>query len=325
MYRSTSLTAFDVYLRVKPEIMKTHYILFSLFSTMILYGQETVIPVWSSGIPGAIDNPEYHQQEMSKGNDQSSRISKVTDPVIEVFLPPEDLANGTAVLVCPGGGYAMLAIGHEGRDVAEWFNNMGVAAFVLQYRLPSDAIMKDKSIGPLQDAQEAMRILRRNSGKWHIDPGKIGVMGFSAGGHLASTASTHYMDRVYADDGTTARPDFSILIYPVISMDTEITHIGSRNNLIGEHPSAELAKRFSNELQITGETPPAFLVHSSDDTAVPVENSIRYYLGLKNHKVPAEMHVYTNGGHGYGMGRSQNTESSWPGALKRWMKMNGWL
>ncbi len=308
--------------------MKIQFILtvFTLFSVLISYGQNTTVRIWPETIPGAVDNPDYKTETVYDNNGKSPRISKVTDPVMEVFLPGKEKANGTAVLICPGGGYARLAIDHEGRDVAAWFNEMGIAAFVLQYRLPSDVIMKDKSTGPLQDGQEAIRILRRNAEKWNIKPDRIGIMGFSAGGHLASTVSTHFTDEVYkADDETSARPDFSMLIYPVISMDTEITHKGSRDNLIGENPDAGLTERFSNELQINKDTPPAFLVHSSDDRTVPVENSIRYYLGLKEHGVPAEMHIYTQGGHGYGMGRTENTESAWPRALKHWLKMNGWL
>ncbi|UGU18201.1 alpha/beta hydrolase [Sinomicrobium kalidii] len=306
--------------------MKIHSILFTLFSIAICQGQNTTVKVWPETIPGAIDNPAYEKETVYANNGKSPRISKVTDPLLEIFLPPEGRANGTAVLICPGGGYARLAIDHEGRDIAAWFNQMGITAFVLQYRLPSDAIMKDKSVGPLEDGQEAIRIIRRNAAEWNIAPDRIGVMGFSAGGHLASAISTHFSEKVYEpEDTTSARPDFSMLIYPVISMDPEITHKGSRTNLIGKNPAPDQVKRFSNELQITKDTPPAFLVHSSDDGAVPVENSIRYYLALKNNGVPAEMHVYPEGGHGYGMGRSDNTESTWPEALKKWLQMNDWL
>lgn len=307
--------------------MKIYLILsaFTLFFITIAHSQDTTVKVWPETIPGAIDNAGY-KSEGNTDNGKSPRISKVTGPVLEVFLPPKDKANGTAVLICPGGGYAHLAVDHEGRDIAAWLNEFGIAAFVLQYRLPSDAIMEDKSVGPLQDGQEAIRMIRRNTSKWNIRADRIGIIGFSAGGHLASTVSTHFSEKVYdPKDETSARPDFSMLIYPVISMDMEITHKGSRTNLIGENPSPDQVQRFSNELQITEETPPAFLVHSTDDGTVPVENSIRYYLALKDHKVPAEMHIYRQGGHGYGMGRSDNTESSWPKALERWLKMNDWL
>ncbi|MBC9794679.1 alpha/beta hydrolase [Sinomicrobium weinanense] len=296
---------------------------FTLLSTTISHGQNTTIKVWPETIPGAMGNPDYKKETAYANNGKSPRIKKVTDPTLEIFLPAKDKANGTAILICPGGGYSALAIDHEGRDIAAWFNKLGIAAFVLQYRLPSDAIMKDKSIGPLQDGQEAIRIIRRNAAKWNIKTDRVGIIGFSAGGHLASTVSTHFSEEVYEPgDAVSARPDFSMLVYPVISMDQEIAHKGSRTNLIGEHPSPNLVKRFSNELQVKEDTPPAFLVHSTDDNVVQVENSIRYYLALKDHQVPAEMHIYRQGGHGYGMGRSDNTESSWPEALERWLKMN---
>jgi len=176
----------------------------------------------------------------------------------------------------------------------------------------------------MQDGQEAIRIVRRHAKEWNIDPNKIGIMGFSAGGHLASTLSTHFGEKVYdVKDSTSARPDFSILIYPVISMDSSITHLGSRINLLGEKPSKDLIKHFSNELQVTGQTPPAFIVQSMDDNVVPVENSINYALALKKYHIPCELHLYETGGHGYGLGRSHDTESSWPDACKRWLIARG--
>jgi acetyl esterase/lipase len=203
---------------------------------------------------------------------------------------------------------------------------MGITAFVLKSRLPLDEIMTDKSIGPLEDVQEAMRNVRRHAKEWNINPDKIGIMGFSAGGHLASTLSTHFNDNVYDPiDTTSARPDFSILIYPVISMDSEITHMGSRINLIGNKPSPETVHHFSNDLQVTKNTPPAFLVHSMDDDVVPVQNSINYALALKKYKIPCELHIYEKGGHGYGLGRSNDTETSWPEACKKWLRARGFL
>src|SRR5512140_470117 len=196
------------------------------------------------------------------------RCERVTNPDLTIFLPSGDKANGAAVLICPGGGYGVLAFDHEGNAIAKWLNDNGIAGIILKYRLPSDRIMADKSVGPLQDAQEAMRIIRRNAADWKINPEKIGVIGFSAGGHLASTLSTHYNETVYqVKDNTSARPDFSLLIYPVVSFDSTITHRGTRNNLIGLRPDESQVRRFSNELQITMETPPAFLVHSADDNA----------------------------------------------------------
>ena len=285
-------------------------------------GQPFIVRLWPDGIPGSKEDPSYIENTIS-ANGRRTRCERVTDPDLTVFLPPADKANGTAVLICPGGGYAMLAFDHEGNAIADWLNENGIAGIVLKYRMPSDRIMENKSTGPLQDAQEAMRIIRRNSEKWHIDPGKIGVMGFSAGGHLASTLSTHYAEKVYAiKDNMSSRPDFSLLIYPVITMDTTFTHMGSRNNLIGRNPSAELTWHFSNELQVTAESPPTFLVHSTDDRTVPVMNSIRYYEGLLKNKIVAEMHIFQKGGHGYGMAPKGATEAAWPELCLKWMKLN---
>jgi len=187
--------------------------------------------------------------------------------------------------------------------------------------------MKNKSIAPLQDGQEAIRIVRRNAKEWGIDPHKIGIMGFSAGGHLASTVSTHFNEKVYEPkDSTSARPDFSLLIYPVISMNSAITHRGSRENLIGKHPSREMVKHFSNALQVTATTPPAFMIHSMDDGTVPVENSIEYALAMKKHNIPCELHIYEHGGHGYGLGkRNSGTESSWTKACEKWLQVKGFI
>jgi acetyl esterase/lipase len=208
--------------------------------------------------------------------------------------------------------------------VAQWLNDNGIAGIILKYRLPSDLIMKDKSVGPLQDAQEAIRIIRRNAAKWNIDPDKIGVLGFSAGGHLASTLSTHYAEKVYEPkDTVSAMPDFSILIYPVITMDSSFTHAGSRRNLIGAKPSAEAIKRFSNELQVNEKTPPAFMVHSADDKAVPIKNSIAYYEQLVRYGIPSELHIFQKGGHGYGLAGGKDTQSSWPELCIKWLKASG--
>jgi acetyl esterase/lipase len=293
--------------------------LFSLTS-VAMFAQEETFKLWPDKVPGAIDNPDYHEDTIFI-NGGAPRIRKVTDPTLAFYTAPKDKANGTAIIICPGGGYSRLAIDHEGYLVAAWFNQIGVSAFVLKYRLPSDLIMKDKSIGPLQDAQEAIRFVRRNSGKWGINPKKIGIIGFSAGGHLASTVSTHFNDNVYdVKDTVSARPDFSILVYPVISMDSTITHRGSRDNLLGKNPPKELVTRFSNELQVTAETPPTFLVQAADDKTVPVQNSINYLLALKKNGVPAELHIYEKGGHGFGLGKTNGTESSWPEACRKWLE-----
>lgn len=302
------------------KVIVLFIVLLSAFSTT--FAQRQIMNIWSENIPGSKTNPDY--VEVSDSSDNWMKTMKVTNPTIEFYPASSNDSSHTAVVICPGGAYWLLAVGHEGADVAKWFNSMGISAFVLKYRLPNDAIMEDKSIGPLQDVQEAVRIVRRNAKAWNIDPNKIGVMGFSAGGHLASTASTHFNEKVYeGSDSTSARPDFSLLIYPVISMDPSITHKGSENNLLGINPTDEQVKRFSNELQVNSETPPAFLVHSLDDGAVPVQNSINYALAMKKFKIPCEVHIFESGGHGYGMGRTNNTESTWPEACLNWMKMHG--
>jgi len=282
----------------------------------LLGAQNNEINLWNSGIPGAMEAKDYKEVYDINQN----RMSKVKTPTLTAFIPEKP--NGTAVVICPGGGYAFLAIKKEGYKVGEWLNTLGITAFVLKYRLPSDDIMKDKSIGPLQDAQESIRFVRRNAKKWNINKDKIGVLGFSAGGHLASTLSTHYDDKTYKlKDTTTAKPNFSILIYPVISMTNEITHQGSRNRLLGKSPSVKLIEKYSNEKQIDALTPPAFLVHATDDQAVPVENSIAYYLALKNNNVSAELHLYQDGKHGFGLGK-KGTSENWTDQCKQWLLVN---
>jgi acetyl esterase/lipase len=245
---------------------------------------------------------------------------KVTIPTLSIFLPKKVSTYQKAVIICPGGGYSHLAIDKEGTKVAKWLNDLGIVAFVLKYRLPSDLIMKNITIGPLQDAQEAIRYVRQNALKYGVDPTKIGIMGFSAGGHLAATASTHYDDNIYKSEyNVSARPDFSILIYPVISMENSITHKGSQTSLLGKNPSVTLIESFSNEKTTTKETPPAFLVHATDDTVVVPENSINYYLALKNNGVPAELHLYEKGGHGFGLG-IKDTNFFWTKACEEWLK-----
>jgi acetyl esterase/lipase len=295
-------------------------ILFISILVLNANAQNTIMKVWPDGIPGSVKNESYSEKSTLTG-EIVSRYEKVTDPTITVFLPPYEKATGAAVLICPGGGYEVLAFDHEGIAIARWLNDNGIAGIILKYRLPSDLIMTDKSVGPLQDAQEAIRIIRRNASEWKINPRKIGVIGFSAGGHLASTLSTHFTEKVYeVKDTTSARPDFSLLIYPVISFNTSFTHAGSRKNLIGDNPSDNAVRHFSNELQITENTPPTFLVHSSDDKAVPVRNSIVYFEGLVSRNIPAEMHVFQKGGHGYGLSINKETQSAWPDLCLSWLK-----
>jgi acetyl esterase/lipase len=285
--------------------------------------QNVVLKVWPAGIPGSMKNENYTEKS-TVVNEVISRYEKVTDPTITVFLPSNEKITGTAVLICPGGGYGVLAFDHEGFAIARWLNENGIAGIILKYRLPSDLIMKDKSVGPLQDAQEAMRIIRRNAAEWKINPQKVGVIGFSAGGHLASTLSTHFSEKVYqVIDTISARPDFSLLIYPVISFDSSFTHMGSRKNLIGNTPSDEVIRHFSNELMITKITPPAFLVHSGDDKVVPVKNSIVYFEALIKNNIRTELHVFEKGGHGYGLSAGKGTQSAWPDLCIKWLKSNG--
>jgi len=300
-------------------------VIFIFLNVFVINGfsQTLTLKLWPDGIPGSKSDPSYAENIVTTDG-RVTRATNVVTPDLTVFLPDPAKANGAAVLICPGGGYGTLAFDHEGNAIARWLNDNGIAGIILKYRLPSDRIMADKSIGPLQDAQEAMRVIRRHSAEWKLDPKKVGVIGFSAGGHLASTISTHYADKVYTvKDNISARPDFSLLIYPVISMDTTITHRGSRNNLIGIDPTEKNVLRFSNEKQITADTPPAFLVHSSDDNAVPVMNSIGYYMGLQKNKIPVELHIFQKGGHGYGLSPNGGTESSWPGLCIRWLKAIG--
>jgi acetyl esterase/lipase len=292
--------------------------------TVNSFAQLTLM-LWPDGIPGSKTDPGYIEK-ITAEEGRIIRCEKVINPDLTVFLPAAAKATGTAVLICPGGGYGALAFDHEGNAIAKWLNDNGIAGIILKYRLPSDRIMENKSVGPLQDAQEAMRIIRRNAEKWNINPAKIGVIGFSAGGHLASTLSTHYAEVVYkVKDNISARPDFSLLIYPVVSFDTTITHRGTRNNLIGLKPDEAAVRHFSNELQIDRETPPAFLVHSADDYAVPVMNSIGYFRGLQKNKIATELHIFQKGGHGYGLSPSGGTESSWPELCLKWMKVVGLL
>ncbi len=284
--------------------------------------QKEIIKLWPDGVPGSIEDDTYIEEPV-KGKDNITRVYRVKDPEIIVYPAPADKATGAAVIICPGGGYHILAIDHEGYNVAEWLNSLGITAFVLKYRLPSDKIMTDKSIGPLQDAQRAMRIVRKDAKKWNVDKDKIGIMGFSAGGHLASTLSTHYDQDVYpAETNISAKPDFSILIYPVISMDPEITHMGSRTNLLGKNPTKDDVVLFSNEKVITKDTPMAYLALAADDKAVPIQNSINYFLALKRYDIPAELHIYEKGGHGFGLKKKNGTVAFWTLDCEHWLRMH---
>jgi pectinesterase len=275
-----------------------------------------VVPLYTGAVP---NNKAVADREKSVSSNNVTRISKVLTPTLTIYRP--DKPNGQAVVICPGGGYTILAFDKEGTRVAEELNKWGVTAVVLKSRLPDDSLQTDRSLAPLQDAQEAIRYVRRHAKDWNIDARKIGIMGFSAGGHLASTAATHFNFK--ADeantDTTSFRPDFAILIYPVISFDSTITHKGSRNNLVGSTATEEKIRFFSNELQVNAQSPPSFLVHAGDDGAVPVDNSVRYYMACIKNKVPAELHLYPKGGHGFGL-MNQTTNDPWPERLRNWLQ-----
>ena len=281
---------------------------------------QTVMPLYEK-VPNSRPSPN---REESVTTDNMTRISKVSVPTLTMYTPANPNTKKAAVIICPGGGYVRLSVTHEGSDVAKIFNDWGITAFVLKYRLPDDTIMVDKSIGPLQDAQRAIQLVRENAAKWNIDPGRIGIMGFSAGGHLASTASTHFNNAVIDNPANISlRPDFSILIYPVISFTDSLAHMGSRTNLIGKSPTSQKVIEYSGELLVTPQTPPAFLVHAGDDKTVKVENSIQYYLSLLKNNVGAELHIYPKGGHGFGM-NNKTTGDRWMERLKNWLISSGW-
>lgn len=244
-------------------------------------------------------------------------------PTLTAFLPSPELATGSAVIICPGGGYQTLVTKREGTDVAAAFNKIGVAAFVLTYRLPEERTMLDKSMGPLQDAQQAIKVVREAHQEWKIDPEKIGVMGFSAGGHLAATTGVHF-DKPVIDNAknTSLRPDFMILVYPVISLTDSLGHKGSRENLLGLSPSEEQIRFFSNEFQVKGQTPPTFITHAGDDSVVPVENSLKFYEALTKKNIPSELHIYNKGEHGY---LKSPSFTEWFGRCEHWMKESGFL
>jgi acetyl esterase/lipase len=281
---------------------------------------QNVIHLYPETIPGAKAVPAAYK-EVTKQDGATLGVNKVSDPTLTIFLPAKEKATGAAVIICPGGGYAMLAIGHEGYDVAKKFNEIGVAAFVLKYRLPSDEIMTDKSFGPLQDAEQAIYLVRRDAAKYGIDASKIGIMGFSAGGHLASSLSVHYADvKIQNKEKLSLRPDFSILIYPVVSF-LQSPHVGSAQNLLGMNGSQAQKTYFSNEMHVNAQTPPTFLVHANDDDVVPVANSMLFDQALVAAKVPAELHVYQSGGHGFGL-NNRTTSSPWFDLLKNWLTQN---
>ena len=287
-----------------------------------LLAQQT-FPIYTGTVPDS--QPSALQETSTTLANGGVRISNVVQPNLTAFLPAAGTANGTAVIICPGGGYARLSIDSEGYDVAKRLNEFGVTAFVLKYRLPNDKSQVDKSIAPLLDAQQALRLVRQQAAKYSINPERIGLMGFSAGGHLAARAGTQFAKPVGDNAGpVSVRPAFLVLMYPVISFNDTLEHTGSRDNLLGKTPSSEQIRQYSNELQVSAQTPPTFLVHAEDDKAVSVNNSIVFYQACLRHGVPAEMHLYPQGGHGFGL-NNKTTKDLWTDRLRNWFDANGWL
>lgn len=276
---------------------------------------------------GKIPNTASHMVTLKEtsviGTDGNERISNVSLPSMRYYPPNKSKNNGSAIIICPGGGYAILAMSHEGDNIAKKFAENGIAAFVLKYRLPNDAIMADKCIGPLQDVQQAFKLVREHAAAYSIKPNKIGVIGFSAGGHLASSSGVHYNDvKIENPNHISLRPDFMLLLYPVISMDSSLTHGGSRNNLLGKNPDEALVKYFSNETQITKDTPPTLLVHAEDDTTVPIANSERFYEALQKNKIASKLITYPRGGHGFGL-NNKTTDDKWFDHALEWLHKEG--
>ncbi len=276
-----------------------------------------VIDLYAGDIPGEIKLP--NQEVVRDPTHPDTFIMDVNQPQITVYQADPAIANGTAVIICPGGSYKGVSIVKEGYQVAERLNKLGVTAFVLKYRMPNDKTMLDKTTGPLQDVQQAIHMVREKSKQWGIKADQVGIMGFSAGGHLASTAATHFDHAVMPEyKNANLRPDFQVLVYPVISTKDGVTHMGSRENLLGKTPSAETLAHYSNETQITPQTPIAFIAHASDDRAVPVENALLYVEALAENKVQTELVLMPSGGHGFGM----RNEFDWFESLAQWLKNN---
>ena len=249
-------------------------------------------------------------------------IRNVSRPTIQVYLPAKVKATGASVLIIPGGAYAGLTFQHEGVEQAEYFVDHGIAAFVLKYRLPSDLTMVDKSIGPLQDAQQGLRFIRLHASQWNLDSARVGAVGYSAGGHVAATLATHFQ-KSYVDnpERISLRPDFLVLVYPVISMDANITHMDSRNALLGPSPSDELIKEFSDELHVTAETPPTLILAAADDKLVDIDNSVVFFEALRHAGVPVETRFFEKGQHGLFL----LPRDTWQGAIRDWIASDGWL
>src|SRR6478609_444789 len=284
------------------------------------FSQTFEMPLWQKNVPNFQKTDE---KEIRTVTDIIS-FASVQDPNIAVYLPSKRNSIGKAVVIFPGGGYSRLAYDWEGSDVAKWLNSKGIAAIVVKYRLPNSksAVVGYKS--PLLDAKRALRTVRFNAKKWNINENQIGIMGFSAGGHLASTLGTHFNDDIESKqdsiDAVSARPDFMALIYPVVTLKPPFAHMGSRNALLGENADPKLVDYFSNELQVKADTPPTFLVHSADDKAVPLENSLQFYAALREKGIYSEMHLYPEGGHGYSLALTKGYLKTWPDRFYDWLQ-----
>ena len=289
------------------------FLMICLLFSLISNAQE-IVDLYPAAIPNS-------KQTGKKETFTSGMFRGVSKPTLEVYLPEKEKASGAAVIIIPGGSYAVVVYQGEGISTAKQFAAKGIAAFVLKYRLPDDSILQNKTIGPLQDAQQAIKTVRENASKWGIDVNKVGIVGFSAGGHLASTAANHFQNALIENSNkTNLRPDFQVVVYPVISMQDSLTHRDSRNNLLGKNPSKEVIDQYSNELQVTNDTPPAYITHAADDKTVDVDNSIAYFESLRHHKVDVEMHIYPKGGHGFIF-----RQPDWIDPLLLWMKKNKWI
>ncbi|MES2377655.1 MAG: alpha/beta hydrolase [Bacteroidota bacterium] len=275
------------------------------------------IPLYPNGVPNSKPTPATYVE-----NDASGWARVVSVPTLIPFLADKSNATGTAIIICPGGGYGGLSMDNEGYSIAKAFSQAGISAFVLKYRLPSDQIMVDKTIGPLQDAQAAIQMVRIRAAEWGVNPAKVGIIGFSAGGHLASTAITHFNKAVIDNKANISlRPDFGILMYPVITFGDK-THQGSKDALIGKTPSQDLVDLYSNEKQVTADTPPTLIVMAEDDRTVPIENALMFYSAMVKAKVKGELHIYQAGGHGFGI-HNKTSKEEWFDWAKDWLKNNG--
>jgi acetyl esterase/lipase len=298
------------------SFMRYHLIVVIALLAVNMNAQE-VLPLYPGKIPNS--KPASESESAAINSDSILIVSNVSRPSLTVFLPDPSKATGEAIIVIPGGGYHILAAGHEGVDVARRFNEFGIAAFVLKYRIPDTAWMIRKEIGPIQDAQRAIQLVRENAKKWKINPRKVGVLGFSAGGHLAATAATLFKKAyIPKKKNISFRPDFAILIYPVISFVDTSSHIGSRDNLLGVNASEEMKREYSPELHVTPETPPTFLVHAKDDP-VSVRNTILFADSLNAKGVFSEVLLYETGGHGFGL-VNKTSEIQWPERVAKWVR-----